>query len=83
VQPATAIAVFCLTVAPLCATIVVPIGSSPPLVHSLPFALKAELGPLGRLSVKLAIGTSGTLANVELVIAPLMFVLPTSMKRTP
>jgi hypothetical protein len=80
-HPATAICVFSLIVAPLCATIVVGIDSVP--AHSLPLALSAEFGPLGKLNEKLAIGTSGTLANVELVTPPLIFVLPTKMKRTP
>src|SRR5438128_3759276 len=80
-QPETAILVFCLTCAPLWAVIVVGITSG--CAHRLPYAASAECGPIGSVNEKLDTGTSGSEANVDVVMPPLMFVLPTRITRTP
>ena len=48
-----------------------------------PLAASAEFGPVGRSSTKLETGTSGIDVNDEVVMPPLMFVLPCRITRTP
>src|SRR5438309_552188 len=61
-HPETEILVFCLNTLPFCAVIVV--GMISGCGHRFVFAVSAECGPVGRLSVKLETGASGVEAKV-------------------
>src|ERR1700730_16957770 len=88
-QPRSAIFVLCLITAPFWPVIVVGISSLAAALQRLYLALagrltvSAECGPSGRLSSKLVIGTSGTLAKVLLVMPLAMWTLPVRSTRTP
>ena len=61
------------------------VGITSLVLQRFPFAARAEYLPWGKLSSKLAIGTSGTFLNVLLVmfVLLLMNVLPTRSTVTP
>src|SRR5437879_288142 len=80
-QPAAAIRVLCAIRAPFWPVIVV--GMISGWAHMFPFAVSSECGPLGSVSEKLDTGTSGSVANVVVVMPPLISVLPTRIVRTP
>ena len=65
-QPLSVIFVLCAIRAPLWAMIVV--GTSRFLPDRRPLAVRAELVPIGRLTLTLETGTSGRLSNVEVVM---------------
>src|SRR5262249_59107420 len=80
-QPRTAIFVLCLTTLPFQPVIVV--GMTSELAHRLPKPASAECEPVGRFTVTLDTGTSGVVAKLVVVMPFLMFVLPTTIVRTP
>src|SRR5262249_22938230 len=53
------------------------------LAHRLPKPASAECEPVGRFTVTLDTGTSGVVAKLVVVMPFLMFVLPTTIVRTP
>ena len=76
-QPLTATFVPGVSFAPFWAMIVV--GASKRVPHRRPLGASAELGPMGRLTLTLVMGTSGRFSKVEVVMLErAMWVWPTS-----
>src|ERR1700733_4076315 len=76
--------VFCLTCLPFWPVMTVGITSFAVHRFVLVFsAVSAEWGPIGRLTVMLETGTSGVVSKFVVVMPFLMFVLPSTMIRTP